>query len=164
MKVFFTVTLIILSVVFSSLMPVFAQIRVAVLPFKNMDGQLEYNIWCYNIQDSLAKHLRTHDPEEKKFRIVPIDSVDMALAALNLDPDNPQYFTDMWAAIKKMNVNKVIFGEFNIATGTININASIYDVRIKMPIQKYQAKDVFRKVPNTYDAIDEIGDDLLPGL
>jgi TolB-like protein len=164
MKNLITVSVSILSIIFAVMAPAYAQTRIAVLPFKNMDGQLEYNIWCYNLQDSLAKHLRTHDPEEKKFRIVPIDSVDMALAELNLDPDNPQYFTDLWAAIKKMNVNKVVFGEFNIATGTININASVYDVKIKMPIQKYQAKDVFRKVPDSFNAVDEIGDAILPGL
>jgi hypothetical protein len=164
MKKKFTLTGCFFTIMFVVILPAFSQTRIAVLPFKNMDGLLEYNIWCYNLQDSLAKHLRTHDPEEKKYRIVPIDSVDMALAELNLDPDNPQYFTDMWAAVKKMNVNKVLFGEFNIATGTININASVYDVRIKMPIQKYQAKDVFRKVAETYDAVEEIGDAVLPGL
>jgi hypothetical protein len=164
MKRFLLLSACFISILFALMLPAIAQTRIAVLPFKNMDGQLEQNIWCYNLQDSISKHFRSHDPEEKKYRIVPIDSVDMALAELNLDPDNPQYFTDMWAAIKKMNVSKVIFGEFNIATGTININAAVYDVRIKMPNPKYQAKDVFRKVPDALNAVGEICDYLLPGL
>lgn len=141
-----------------------AQQRLAVLPFKNLDGNLDYNIWCFNLQDSLSKSLRNTDPDEKNFRIVPIDSVEMALAEFNLNPDNPQYFTDLWKAVKKLNVAKVVSGEFNVQGGTIIINAKIYDVKLKLPLPNNQARDVFRKVNNTYDAVPEITAALTEGL
>lgn len=141
-----------------------AQQRLAVLPFKNLDGNLDYNIWCYNLQDSLSKSLKNTDPDEKNFRIVPIDSVEMALAEFNLNPDNPQYFTDLWKAVKKLNVAKVVSGEFNVQGETIIINAKIYDVKLKLPLPNNQARDVFRKVINTYDAVPEITAALTEGL
>lgn len=141
-----------------------AQQRLAVLPFKNLDGNLDFNVWCFNLQDSLAKSLKNNDPDEKHFRIVPIDSVELALAEFNLNPDNPQYFTDLWKAIKKLNVAKVVSGEFNVQGETIIINAKIYDVKLKLPLPNNQARDVFRKVNNAYDAVPEITAALTEGL
>ena len=80
---------IIMFVAGTSITNLMAQQRLAVLPFKNLDGNLDYNEWCYNIQDSLSKSMRNSDPEEKRFHIVPIDSVELVLAEFNLDPDNP---------------------------------------------------------------------------
>lgn len=155
---------IIMFVAGTSITNVMAQQRLAVLPFKNLDGNLDYNEWCYNIQDSLSKSMRNSDPEEKRFHIVPIDSVELVLAEFNLDPDNPQYFTDLWKAVKKLNVSKVVSGEFNIQGQTIIINAKIYDTKLKLPLPNNQAKDVFRKVSNTYDAIPEITAALIEGF
>ncbi len=157
----FVVGLIVFGTLFVSLS---AQQRIAVLPFKNLDGKLEFNEWCFNLQDSLAKSLKNMDIQENQFRIVPIDSVEFALAELNLDPDNPQYFTDLWKAVKKMNVTKVVSGEFNVQGETIIINAKIYDVKLKLPLPNNQARDVFRKVNNVYDAIPEITQALFPGM
>ncbi len=44
-----------------------AQPRIAVLPFKNLDGKLEYNEWCFNLQDSLAKSLKLKDLNESLY-------------------------------------------------------------------------------------------------
>lgn len=155
---------IIITVVFILGFNLFAQTRIAVLPFKNLDGKLEYNEWCFNLQDSLAKSLRSKDINENQYRIVPIDSLELALAELNLDPDNPQYFTDLWKAIKKLNVNKVVSGEFNIQGETIIINAKIYDVKLKLPLPNNQARDIFRKINDAYSSIDEISEIILPGI
>lgn len=156
-------TLVITAIVLLNI-NIFAQQRLAVLPFVNLNGDLNYNEWCFNLQDSLAKSLKNTDLDEKNFRIVPNDSVETVLAEFNLDPDNPQYFTDLWKAIKKLNVNKVVSGEFNFQEETIIINAKIYDVKLKLPLPNNQAKDVFRKKDNIYDAINEITIAISPGL
>lgn len=163
MKKIYILIAVVFAIMMSNLMLI-AQQRLAVLPFKNLDGNLDYNIWCFNLQDSLSKSLKNTDPDEKNFRIVPIDSVEMALAEFNLNPDNPQYFTDLWKAVKKLNVAKVVSGEFNVQGETIIINAKIYDVKLKLPLPNNQAKDVFRKVKNTYDAVPEITAALTEGL
>ncbi|MBX3045334.1 MAG: hypothetical protein KIT33_12345 [Candidatus Kapabacteria bacterium] len=141
-----------------------AQNRIAVLPFQNMDGKFDYNEWCFTLQDSLTNALIGADPEELSYRIVPADSVEAALADLNLDPANPQYFTDMWKAIGKLNVKKVVCGSFIIEGGSILIKAAVYDVKLKLPHPKYQATNIFRDLDKAFDAIDEILNVVRPGM
>ena len=103
-----------------------AQIRVAVLPFENADGRMEFNIYSYQLQDSLTKALIARDVEAKNYQVVPIDSIEILLAELNIDPSNPQYLSDMWKVVDKLNCNKVITGNFNIQGDKFLLNAYIY--------------------------------------
>ena len=91
----------------------FSQTRVAVLPFQNMDGQIDYNILCYDLQEALTEALIEADDTGESYYIVPADSVEIILAELNLDPSNPQYKSDMWKAVELLNIKKVVVGNFN---------------------------------------------------
>lgn len=143
----------ILIFIFFTINSSFAQIRIAIIPFTNMDGNVQYNEWCFNLQDSLMKELINFDPEGKYFRIVPIDSVEAALAEINMDPNNPQYESDLWVAIQKLNVRDVITGNFKIQAKRFLINAYIYDVATKLPRTDFQARDIFKKEDKVYDAV-----------
>ena len=92
----------------------FAQKRIAVLPFRNMDGNLALSPWCVKLSDSLATMLRQADSTSKNYIVVPQDSVAEVLASLNLDPMNPQYESDLWKAIAMLHVERAITGNFNI--------------------------------------------------
>ncbi len=142
----------------------YAQNRIAVLPFQNMDGKFEYNEWCYSLQDSLFKVLVAADSDEANYRVVPIDSVEAALADLNLDPANPQYFTDMWKAIAKLNVKKVVSGSFIVEGNSMLIKAAVYDVKLKLPHPKFQATNIFKDIDKVFDAIEEILNVVKPGV
>lgn len=152
------------SMMLISVSTAFSQTRIAVLPFQNHDGKFEYNVWCYDLQDSLTKALVAADPDELLYRVVPIDSLEIALAEFNLDPSNPQYFTDMWKAITKLNIRKVISGSFVIEGGSILIKAALYDVRLKLPHPKYQAPNIFKNIDEAYDAIEDIVNIVKPGI
>lgn len=141
-----------------------SQTRIAGLPFQNMDGKFEFNEWCYSFQDSLSKALVNADPEQVSYRIVPADSVEAALADLNLDPANPQYFTDMWKAIAKLNVKKVVCGSFIVEGNSMLIKAAVYDVKLKLPNPKYQATNIFKDLNKAFEAIDEILNIVKPGM
>jgi TolB-like protein len=141
-----------------------AQNRIAVLPFQNMDGKFEFNQWCYSLQDTLSKALVAADPEQLNYRIVPADSVEAALADLNLDPANPQYFTDMWKAIAKLNVKKVVCGSFIVEGKSMLIKAAVYDVKLKLPHPKYQATNIFKDLDKAFEAVDEILNVVKPGM
>ncbi len=142
-----------LSIIIVMSTSVFSQTRIAVIPFNNMDGNVQYNEWCYNLQDSLMKELIKYDAEGKFFHIVPIDSVEAVLAEINMNPDNPQYESDLWAAISKLNVRDVITGNFKIQAKRFLINAYIYDVSTKLPKPEYQVRDIFKKEDKIYEAI-----------
>lgn len=140
---------------------VYSQTRIAVLPFTNMDGHAKYNIWCYNLQDSLAVSMAAEDPTESMFRIVPRDSVENILSEMNLDPSNPQYLSDMWLAVERLNVDQVISGNFKIQAKRFLINAYIYNVATKLPNHEHQSRDNFKKEDKVYDAIPVIVKDLM---
>lgn len=143
---------------------IICQVRIAVFPFQNRDGDMKFNVWCYKLQDSLFKELFTKDPEQKYFILIPADSIEMMLAEMNLDPNNPQYDTDMWTAAEKLNVKKVITGNFNYQAERFLINAFIYDVRMRLPHPTYQARDIFKGEERLFESIPIIVEGLLPAF
>ncbi len=157
MKHFLSIML--LAILFSGSLN--AQVRVAVLPFTNMHGDAKFNIWCYNLQDSLAQELQVVDPEEKLIQIVPMDSVESVLAEMNLDPANPQYASDLWLAVEKLNVEYVITGNFKVQAKRFLINAYIYDVVTKLPNVDHQVRDIFKKETCIYESVPIIANTLI---
>ncbi len=138
------------------------QIRIAFFPFQNKDGDMRFQHWCYELQDSLFKAFMEQDPDGQYYQIVPPDSVEFLLTEMNMDPANPQYETDMWTAAKKLNAKKVITGNFNYQAERYLINAYIYDVRTKLAHPQFQARDIFKSEERIYESITEILETLLP--
>lgn len=138
--------------------------RIAVLPFQNMDGLIERNVWSYQLQDSVYDLLLAEDPEAKYYYLVPIDSIEILLADMNIDPTNPQYPSDMWKAVDMLNVKNVITGNFDFHADKFLINAYIYNVKMRLPHPKHQARDIFKDPDNIMEAAPMIVRRLLPGL
>lgn len=143
---------------------IIAQTRIAVLPFQNKDGLMDLNVWSYKLQDSLYKSLKEQDPAQENFVVVPADSIEAVLSSMNLDPNNPQYLSDMWKAVISLNIQKVITGNFNIQAEKFLINAYIYDVVTKMPNPRFQARDIFKSQAEIMESIGIITRRLMPGL
>ena len=141
-----------------------AQQRIAVLPFRNMDGNLALNTWCGKLSDSVAAGLRLHDTAGKYYFVVPQDSVAEILATLNLDPTNPQYESDMWKAVAMLNIQRVITGNFNVQSGKMLINCYNYDVETKMPNPVGQARNLFKSVEKPLETVPTIINKMLLGL
>jgi TolB-like protein len=129
--------------------PAMAQTRVAVLPFRNMDGLIERNVWSIKLADSLRLALANIDPSQTAFVFIPADSVEMAISELNLDPTNPQYESDVWKAVAALGAQRVVTGNFFLQGERVLMNAYVYDVATKMPDPAHQAKNLF-KTPATY--------------
>jgi TolB-like protein len=141
-----------------------AQVRVVVLPFRNMAHDIKYNPWNYQFADSLRSALLEADPSGTTYQIVPADSVELALADLNLDPDNPQYESDMWKAVRNLKAQKAVQGNFQLRGDRVLINCYIYDMESMLSDATNQAKDIY-KSPTTYlEAIRPIVKRIRPGL
>ena len=157
--------LVLLLLVFILQIPVFSQpIRLAVLPFQNRDGDLKLNIWSYKLQDSVFNALKEQDPEENYYHLVPMDSVEAILFQLNTDPTNPQFPSDMWKAVDSLNVKEVVSGNFNFEDEKFLINAYVFNVRLKLPNPRYQARDIFKREEVIMEAVPEIIESLIPAL
>jgi TolB-like protein len=141
-----------------------SQDRIAVLPFVNLDGKLDLNLWSYNLQDSLTKRLKQDDPQEYNYRVVPIDSIEMALAELNLDPTNPEYKSDMWRAIDALNIDRVVMGEFLFEDERFIINAQVMIVEYRMPDNRHMVRNIFKPKEKIYESIPMIAKKLRQGI
>lgn len=129
-----------------------------------MDHDIKYNTWCIEFADSLRSALSANDPSGAAYTIIPADSVEMAIASLNLDPTNPQYESDMWKAIRGLGVQKAVQGNFQLRGERVLINCYIYDMDSMLADQTNQAKDLY-KLPATYlEAIRPIVKRISPGL
>lgn len=141
-----------------------AQTKIAVLPFQNMDGNLKFNVYAYQLQDSIFKSLLDLDSESKHYELVPLEEIEGVLSELNLDPTNPQYPTDLWKAVSMLNVQKVVSGNFNYRAERFLINAYIYDVDTKLADMQHQARDIFRSEEEILSAVRIIIKRISPGL
>lgn len=144
--------------------PAVAQQRIAVLPFRNMDHDIQYNAWSIEMADSLYKAIAAMDPQQKDFVLVPPDSIEMAIAELNLDPTNPQYESDMWKAIRTLNVTKAVQGNFQLRGDRVLINCYIYDMSSMLADQTFQAKDLYKGKTTYLETIKPIVKRIYPGL
>ena len=76
---------------------------------------------------------------------------------MKVDPNSTEYDTFLWKAAEKLNVKFVITGNFVFQAQRLIINANIYDVALKLPIDTYQARDIFVTMDNAMAAIRPIG-------
>ncbi|MBU3742203.1 MAG: hypothetical protein FGM24_07945 [Candidatus Kapabacteria bacterium] len=141
-----------------------AQTRVAVLPFRNMDGNIKYNVWTIEIADSLRTALANVDPSQTAFVIVPADSVEMAISELNLDPTNPQYESDVWKALGGLGVTKVVQGTLLLQGERVLINGYVYDLATKMPDATNQAKNIYKSATTYLESVSIMARKLHPAL
>ncbi|MBU3678272.1 MAG: hypothetical protein FGM32_01530 [Candidatus Kapabacteria bacterium] len=156
--------LILLAIACAGVVTAQTQPRVVVLPFRNMSHDIQYNSWNYKFADSLRSALIEADPAGGSYTIVPADSVELALADLNLDPDNPQYESDMWKAVRNLKALKAVQGNFQLRGERVLINCYIYDMESMLADETNQAKDIF-KTPTTFlEAIRPIVKRIRPGL
>lgn len=141
-----------------------AKTKIAVLPFQNMDGDVKFNIYAYQLQDSIFKSLMDLDIEGQYYELIPLDDIESVLSEMNLDPTNPQYPTDLWKAVSMLDVQKVISGNFNYRAERFLINAYIYDVDTKLADMQHQARDLFRSEEEILSAVRIIIRRISPGL
>lgn len=141
-----------------------AQKRVVVLPFRNMDGEVAYNPWRYELADSLRSALLAVDPAQKAFMMVDQDSVELAISELNLDPNNAQFESDVWRAVKNLKADLVVQGNFFLRGERVLMNAYVYNVEFQIANQEHQAKNLY-KTPTTYmEAVPIMTKKLYPAL
>jgi len=116
--------------------------KVTVLPFTNIDGEIDRNIVAYDLQEAIHAELEAIG-EGNGFELVPLIDVEMELSGLNLDPSNPQYESDLWKAVNNLGVKKVVLGSYDYDDGKYLVNAYVYDSRMKLPHPRFQSKDNF---------------------
>jgi len=144
-------TLIILF--YFSTLSIFGQLKIAILPFSNLDGNFDFNKYCYEIQDSLTKAFAEIDPNSKHIIVIPVSAVDDALSNLNIDANSPSFDVDKWKVLEELSCDRVISGTFRIAGNRFLINSYIYYPDTRLSDQQFQAKDIFKKEEKILESV-----------
>ncbi len=142
----------------------YAQVRIAVLPFRNMDRDIQYNVWSMQMADSLYKALQAMEPGQRAFVLIPPDSIEMAIAELNLDPLNPQYESDMWKAVRNLGATRAVQGNFQLRGDRVLVNCYVYDLSSMLADTENQAKDLYKPKGAILETIRPIVKKIYPGL
>lgn len=143
----------IISVLFIFSFSLFAQTRIAILPFSNLDGDYALNKWCYDLQDSLAKAFKELDPEEKEIVIIPADEINTALTNAGVEANSPTFDSDKWKIVPDLKIDKIISGTFRITAKRFLINSYIYYPETQLSDPDFQARDIFKKEEKIMEAI-----------
>ncbi|GIV54441.1 MAG: hypothetical protein KatS3mg039_0959 [Candidatus Kapaibacterium sp.] len=152
------------AVIVVSVCSLMAQVRVAVLPIKNLDGNMQLLTYSYAIADSLRALLMRHPDHGTKFVVIPADTMEQALAEFNLDPSSPQFESDLWRGIAKLNCQYAITGSFEITGGRMVLNLYAYDVATKLADQTNTARNLFKAPENIFDVLPAAVRKLVPAL
>lgn len=140
------------------------QVRVAVLPIKNLDGNMQLLTYSYAIADSLRVLLSAHPEHGKQFSVLPADTMEQALAEFNLDPSSPQFESDLWRGIAKLNCKYAITGSFEITGGRMVLNLYVYDVATKLADQTHAARNLFKAPDKIFEVLPIAVKKLVPAL
>ncbi len=131
----------------------FSQIKIAILPFSNLDGNSDYNKYCYEIQDSLTKAFLEVDIEKKFIDVLSLEEVDNAMSDMNLDANAPNFDGQKWNVLEILKCDRVISGTFRVVGERFVINSYIYYPETRISDQTHQAKDIFKKEEKILEAI-----------
>lgn len=151
-------------VLLCSVYPLIGQVRVAVLPIKNLDGNMQLLTYSYSIADSLRALLSAHPEHGKQFSMIPADTMEQALAEFNLDPTSPQFESDLWRGIAKLNCKYAITGSFEITGGRMVLNLYVYDVATKLADQTHAARNLFKAPDKIFEVLPIAVKKLVPAL
>jgi hypothetical protein len=127
--------------------------KIAILPYSNLDGNFDLNQYCYQLQDSLTKAFDAIDPEHQKIVVIPVSTVNAALTAQGIDANTPTFDTDKWNIVPALQVDRIISGNFRITSKRFLINSYIYYPDNQMQDPDFRAKDIFKKEEAIFDAI-----------
>lgn len=146
------------------IVPAWAQVRVAVLPIKNLDGNMQLLRYSYAIADSLRQLLQQHAEHGTRFTVIAADSMEQALAEFNLDPTSPQFESDLWRGIAKLHCNYAITGSFEITGGRMVLNLYVYDVSTKVADPTHAARNLFKAPERIFEVLPVAVKKLVPAL
>ncbi|MCX7930530.1 MAG: hypothetical protein N2663_07410 [Chlorobi bacterium] len=141
-----------------------AQVRVAVLPIKNLDGNMRLLTYSYAIADSLRTLFMHHPDHGTGFTVIPADTMEQALAEFNLDPTSPQFESDLWRAIARLNCKYAITGSFEVTGGRMVLNLYAYDVTTKLADPTNAARNLFKAPEYIFEVLPTAVKKLVPAL
>ena len=156
--------LLVISIVFvSAFLQSFSQTIIAVLPFRNMDGNINLDMYSSKLSDSLYKEIEKIS-SELGIKLIANEQVESAINSLKEGEAHPNYEATMWKAAELLGTHKVVSGTFNMQNDRLLVNAYIYDSKLRMQDPQNKAINLFKAPSAVFEVIPIIVRKLKPGL
>lgn len=141
----------------------FSQTTVAVLPFRNMDGNIKLDVYSSKLSDSLYKEIEKI-AGELGIKLITNEQVEKTISSLKEGETHPNYEATMWKAAEMLGTNKVVSGTFNMQNDRLLVNAYIYDSVLRLQDSQNKAINLFKAPESVMEVIPIIVRKLKPGL
>ncbi len=141
----------------------FSQTTVAVLPFRNMDGNIKLDVYSSKLSDSLYKEIEKI-AGDLGIKLITNEQVEKTISSLKEGETHPNYEATMWKAAEMLGTNKVVSGTFNMQNDRLLVNAYIYDSVLRLQDSQNKAINLFKAPESVMEVIPIIVRKLKPGL
>ncbi|MBL8003695.1 MAG: hypothetical protein JNL36_01245 [Candidatus Kapabacteria bacterium] len=157
-------TICILAILFCiSYIDTLSQTTVAVLPFRNMDGNIKLDVYSSKLSDSLYKEIEKI-AGDLGIKLITNEQVEKTISSLKEGETHPNYEATMWKAAEMLGTNKVVSGTFNMQNDRLLVNAYIYDSVLRLQDSQNKAINLFKAPESVMEVIPIIVRKLKPGL
>ena len=137
---------------------------IAIFPFKNLYGEVQYDDIGWEFADSLEVFLNAQEGANKKFEIVSNIDVRDQMLAQNVDVKSPSYETDVWTIAEALEADKLVWGTYFVKYNKVFLKVEIIDLSINMPDPENVGQSKGLLYEEAINSVPDVGAQLLPGL
>ncbi len=141
----------------------FSQTSVAVLPFRNMDGNINLDIYSTKLSDSIYVEIEKI-AKDLGIKLISNEEVEKSINSLKEGETHPNYEATMWKAAEILGSDKIVSGTFNMQNDRLLINAYIYDTTLRLQDPNNKAVNLFKPASTVFEVVPIIVRKLKPGL
>lgn len=137
---------------------------IAIFPFKNLYGEVQYDDIGWEFADSLEVWFNGQEAANTKYEIVPNIDVRDQMLAQNVDVKSPSYETDVWTIAEALEADKLIWGTYFVKYNKVFLKVEIIDLSVNMPDPENVGESKGLLYEEAINSVPNVGAQLLPGL
>ncbi len=137
---------------------------IAIFPFKNLYGEVQYDDIGWEFADSLEVWFNAQEGANTKYEIVSNIDVRDQMLAQNVDVKSPSYETDVWTIAEALEADKLIWGTYFVKYNKVFLKVEIIDLSVNMPDPENVGESKGLLYEEAINSVPDVGAQLLPGL
>jgi hypothetical protein len=137
---------------------------IAIFPFKNLYGEVQYDDLGWSYADSLEVFLNAQPGSGANFALVPNVDVKDQMLAMNVDVKAPSYETDVWTIAEALGASKIVWGTYFTKYGKVYLKVEIIDLSVNMADTENVGESKGLLYEEAITSVPTVGEKIVPGL
>lgn len=137
---------------------------IAIFPFKNLYGEVQYDDLGWVYADSLEVYLNAQAGAGTTYQVISNVDVRDQMLAQNVDVKSPSYETDVWTIAEALEADKLVWGTYFVKYGKVFLKTEIIDLSINMPDPENVGESKGLLYDEAITSVPDVGAKILPGL